>query len=388
MEKKIAGYLDYSATTPLDNEVILAMQESLGSYANPSSSYSIAWQNKKTIALARKVLANILQVQVNSIFFTSGGTEANNTAIKGRAMIFLDSPGHIVCSSIEHASVLEAVTWCQDVLGFEVTYVDPDRNGVVQVETVLGALTENTKIVTLMAVNNELGTKQPIAALGEALFRDRPDIFFHVDAVQAFGKTDLNLNELNIDSLAISAHKIYGPKGTGALYLKNPDMTYSLIHGGGQEQGFRGGTENILGVVGFTRALELLEINKYKDEVSVAAQKKLFINLIKRYFPDATFNGSDDEVLCQNNIVSVSFPGFQSETLLERLDLFYGIRVSRGSACSENKVQKVSNVLIAIGMTPSEAESTIRVSFGRYSDEQDVRKLVKGLIEITNHEMA
>ncbi|MEI5639777.1 MULTISPECIES: cysteine desulfurase family protein [unclassified Pseudoalteromonas] len=388
MEKKIAGYLDYSATTPLDNEVILAMQESLGSYANPSSSYSIAWQNKKTIALARKVLANILQVQVNSIFFTSGGTEANNTAIKGRAMIFLDSPGHIVCSSIEHASVLEAVTWCQDVLGFEVTYVDPDRNGVVQVETVLDALTENTKIVTLMAVNNELGTKQPIAALGEALFRDRPDIFFHVDAVQAFGKTDLNLSELNIDSLAISAHKIYGPKGTGALYLKNPDMTYSLIHGGGQELGFRGGTENILGVVGFTRALELLEINKYKDEVSVAAQKKLFINLIKRYFPDATFNGSDDEVLCQNNIVSVSFPGFQSETLLERLDLLYGIRVSRGSACSENKVQKVSNVLIAIGMTPSEAESTIRVSFGRYSDEQDVRKLVKGLIEITNHEMA
>lgn len=382
MEKNISGYLDYSATTPVDGRVAQEMSESIALYANPSSNYSSAWHSRKLITRAREQLSGLLNTGPETLYFTSGGTEANNTALKGRALMFLDRPGHIVCSSIEHASVLETLAWCESALGFYVTYVEPAENGVVQAEDFLAAVMPETQIVTLMAVNNELGIRQPIAQIGEAL-RSRPDIFFHVDAVQGLGKMPLDLALLNVDSMSVSAHKIYGPKGIGALFLRHADAISPLLHGGGQERGVRGGTENIPGLSGFARALELIASEKEQDSIHLDQQKTLFINLMRKYFPQVRFNGSDCPFNSQNNIVSVTLPGYQGRDLLEQLDLHYGIRVSLGSACSSNKVGKTSHVLSAIGLSPDEAASTMRVSFGRFSCDRDVKKLVKGLLDIT-----
>lgn len=384
MEQAAPGYLDYAATTPVDNRVTEAIAESLKIYTNPSSSYSSAWQAKKLINSCRQRLSSLLKVETNNLILTSGGTEGNNFSIKGRAFKLRNNPGHIICSAVEHASILATVNWCEEELGFSVSYIAPDANGVIHTKDILAAIRPDTQIVTVMAVNNELGTRQPIAEISEAL-ANHPDIFFHVDAVQALGKVPLNLAELHVDSMTFSAHKIYGPKGVGALYLRNSEDVVPLVHGGGQESGRRGGTENLPGIAGFDKALELLVAEHEADKVRIRAQKQLFLDLMNKYFPQAQFNGTDNTEVSVDNLVSVRIPGFWNKELLEQLDLHYSVRVSRGSACTNNQVGKSSHVLDAIGLSPKSAGETLRISFGRFSREQDVRQLVKGLLEITNH---
>ncbi len=357
-------YMDHGATTPVREEVVKAMLPFLSEeYGNPSSLHAPGRRVRKSVDEAREKTAAALGADPEEIYFTSGGTESNNIALHGAAKK-RSAAGHIITSSIEHHAVFDV---CRDLEkeGHSVTYLPVDRYGRVDPDTVRQAIMENTFIISVMAANNEIGTLQPIREIG-TLARER-GILFHTDAVQVVGQLPLDVNALNVDFLSLSAHKLNGPKGIGALYVRKGTKVAPVYHGGGQERKLRPGTENVPGIVGLGKAIEMAnaEIPEKKKTLE-ALRDRLTEGLLE--IEEVILNGHPEERLPGN--VNVSFKYIEGESVLLSLDL-EGIAASSGSACSSGSLEP-SHVLSAIGLEHSLAHGSIRFSLGRGNTEADV----------------
>ena len=361
-------YLDHAATSPLREEALEAMLPYLqDKYGNPSSLHSPGREARAAVALAREKTALALGAGPDEIFFTSGGTEANNIAIKGTARR-QKKKGHLITSSIEHHAVLDVCKELADE-GFKVTFLPVDRYGMVDLETIKRALTPETFLISIMTANNEVGTIEPVAAIG-ALARER-GIIFHTDAVQAVGQIPLNVREMDIDLLSLSAHKFNGPKGVGALYVRKNIPVAPLYRGGGQERKLRPGTENVAGIVGLARALELAtEEMPRKIGHLQALRDRLIEGLLG--MGDVVLNGHPSARLPGN--VNVSFNYIEGEALLLGLDL-EGIAASSGSACTSGSLEP-SHVLLAMGLEHQIARGSLRLTLGRGNSDADVDYLL------------
>jgi len=360
-------YLDYAATTPLDPRVEDAMRpHGREIYGNPSSLHSLGRLARTAVDEARDRVADSLGAHSAEIIFTSGGTEADNLAIIGVARAMRHRGDHLVTTAVEHHAVLES---CQALEreGFHVSYLRPDAAGMISAQLVADVITPKTLLVSVMYANNEVGTIQPIAEIGR-ICRER-GVPFHTDAVQAASELDLTVHELNVDLLTLSAHKLYGPKGVGVLYLRRGTRLQPLLHGGGQEQERRAGTENVAGIVGCASALALA-----RDPGETARQRRLRDLLIEGLLaiPDSRLHGDRERRLANN--VNVGFSGVAGETLLLALDL-EGIAISTGAACSAGAVEP-SHVIQAMGYSRIQAQEAIRLSLGRATNEEDIRQTV------------
>ncbi|HAN94565.1 MAG: cysteine desulfurase NifS [Limnochordia bacterium] len=358
-------YMDHAATTPVRPEVWEAMLPYFSTeFGNPSSVYSWGRSARKALDSARDKVAALLGASASEIVFTSGGSEGANLAIKGVAWADQNKGKHIITSAIEHHAVLDTVLWLE-TQGFEVTILPVDEYGLVDPAQVEAALRPDTILVSIMHANNEVGTIQPISEIG-ALVRAR-GVRFHTDAVQTAGALDLNVDALNVDLLSISAHKFYGPKGVGALYVRKGVRLHPLIHGGGQEKRRRAGTENVAGIVGLAKAFELAQEER---EAESARLQKLRDRLIEGLLqiPHTRVNGSLERRLPNN--VSVCFEFIEGESLLLNLDL-RGIAASSGSACTSGSLDP-SHVLLAMGLSHEIAHGSLRLTLGRENTEADV----------------
>lgn len=368
-------YLDYSATTPLAPEVLEAMRPYLTeSYGNASSIHGFGREAKVAIDTAREKLAVALGAQPQEIAFTSGGTEASNMAILGVAHT-LSEPRHLVTSRVEHPCVLNP---CRELEkhGWQVTYVEPDATGMISVNAVAAALRPDTALISIMFANNEVGTINPIAEI--ARLATERKILFHTDAVQAFGKLPIDVRELPVSLLALSGHKIYGPKGMGALFVRRGVKLQPLLFGGHQERERRAGTENVAGIVGLGKAAELIMAQRATETARLQRLADDFEKRVQEIFPRATLNGSLTARLPA--VLNLSFPGFESTALLMSLDL-QGIAVSNGSACSSGSVE-ISHVLQAMKLSRERALSALRFSFGKYTTAAEVEITVQALKKI------
>ncbi|MEM2784974.1 MAG: cysteine desulfurase family protein, partial [Candidatus Pacearchaeota archaeon] len=324
----------------------------------------------------RKKIANFINARPAEIIFTSGGTESNNLAIKGIAFANKEKGKHIITSKIEHHAVLEPCKWLEKQ-GFKVTYLPVNNEGIVNPEDVEKAITKETILVSIMHANNEIGTIQPIEEIGKICRKHK--VYFHTDAVQSFGKLEIDVKKMNIDLLSASAHKIYGPKGVGLLYVNRDVKIEPIQHGGGHETGLRSGTENVAGIVGFAKAVELVQkLGKKEQEREKKLRDKIIDKLLE--IKGTKLNGSRTKRLFNN--INVSFKGIEGEALLIRLDQ-EGFAVSTGSACSSKSLEP-SHVLTALGLKPEEAHGSLRITIGRYTTEQDVDMLLKVLPKIVN----
>jgi len=363
-------YLDNAATTPVAKPVKERMSEFFrDKYGNPSSLYSHANVAKSEgLEDSRESVAASLGVEPKEIIFTSGATESDNLAIKGVALN-LDRPGHFITSEIEHHAVLHTFEWLEE-RGHEVTYLEVDQEGRVRPEALKKALREDTALVSIMYANNEIGTIEPIDELAE--ITSKHDTLFHTDAVQAFGKFPLDTE--NLDLLSASGHKIYGPKGIGFLYRRKGIKLEPLLHGGGHENGLRSGTENVPGIVGLAKAVDLVyeEMDEERDR-----QKKLRDRIIDEVMeiPNTELNGPEENRLANN--ANFSFKGIEGESIIMKLDN-KGIAASTGSACSSPSLEP-SHVLLAIGLPLSLAHGSLRITLGRETGERDVDRLLEVL---------
>ena len=368
-------YLDHNATTPVDPAVADKMAWLLREhFGNPSSLYPIGRRVKELINEARERVAGALGVDRGEIFFTGSGTEADNMAVFGALEA---SPGRdeLVTSSIEHPAVLEAARALEG-RGSKVTYLPVDGHGTVSLDALRSALTPRTGLVSVMHANNEIGTIQPVADIVR-IAREH-GVPVHTDAVQSFGKIDVDARRLGVDFLTVSAHKIYGPKGVGALYVRRGAALGPFLRGGRQERGLRAGTENTAGIVGFGEAVRVLEDKGRKERARIAALAEALKTGIEERIPGARFNGHPTERV--KSTLSFAFPGLEAEAILLALAT-KEIYVSTGSACSEES-EEVSHVLQAIGLRPEIARSAIRMSLGRSNSEADIEVVLKELPEI------
>lgn len=371
-------YLDYNATTPLDPLVLEEMLPYFSKdYGNPSSIHSFGNKAKSALDLSRDRLAALVNARPKEVTFTTGGSESNNYAIKGIAYALREKGNHLITTSVEHASCLETFSFLESQ-GFEVTYLDVDRNGLVDPEQLSGSIRESTILISCIYANNETGVINPIKTIS-GIANDK-DIIFHTDAVQTLGKIEIDLKELNVDMASFSSHKIYGPKGVGALYIKMGVNPVSLLHGGGQERGKRSGTENVPGIAGFGKAAELV-YKTFKDERKrIANLKELLKEGIFKSVEGVNINGNTPENL--PNTLNLSFEGVEGESLVMNLDM-EGIAVSTGSACSEGNVEP-SHVLLAMGQSNTEAISSLRLSIGRFTTNEDIERFLEILPGITD----
>jgi cysteine desulfurase len=386
--KKI--YLDNAATTPLDPRVLKAMLPFLKEeYGNPSSLHSLGQRSREAIEKSREIIANFIKAKTDEIFFTSGGTESNNFAIKGVAFANEKFGKHIITSKIEHHAVLEPCHWLEKN-GFKVSYLDVDKNGLINVNQVEKTITDETILVSIMHANNEIGTIEPIIEIGNLIKKVREErkkrniktpIYFHTDAVQTFGHLPINVNELNVDLLSASAHKLYGPKGTGLLYIKKGVKIEPLIHGGGHEKGLRSGTENTAGIVGFAKAVEIAKKEMDKEYQRLTKFRDLLIEEIFKKIDGVSLNG--DRYLRLPNNINISVKGVEGEAMVLYLDK-KGIACSTGSACSSHSLEP-SHVLLAIGKSPEEAHSSLRITLGRFTKEKDLKIFIQALTETINY---
>lgn len=369
-------YLDYSATTPVKEEVVREMIPYYTEfYGNPSSLYSVGLEAKSGLETARSRVAELINAQPAEIRFTSCGTEADNWVLEGVADALKEKGNHIITSSIEHHAVLQTCQYLEKH-GFEVTYLDVDEEGFVSPEALEAAIKDTTILVSIMMVNNEVGTVEPIKEL--AAVAKAHNILFHTDAVQALGNVPIDVKELGVDFMSMSAHKIYGPKGVGALYIKRGSRISSYMHGGAQEAKKRAGTENMAGIVGFGKAAQLAMENLDSHISHCTLLRDRLWAKISEAIPDVQLNGSKDKRHPGN--LNVSFDYIEGEAILLMLDA-NGICVSTGSACSSNSLAP-SHVLDALGVPVTKMNGTIRFTVGDFTTDEDIDKVVEVLAAI------
>ena len=372
-------YLDNNATTPLDSEVFKEMTPYMTTiYGNPSSIHMAGRKSKSAIEKARDQVAKALNASASEIYFTSGGTESDNMAIRGLAHALKDKGNHIISSKIEHPAVLNTLEELKSE-GYEITLLDVDKNGFVNLEQLERSITNKTILITIMYANNEIGTIEPISEIGK--IAKRHNVLFHTDAVQAVGHINIDLQKLGVDALSLSAHKFYGPKGVGALYLKKGTPFSKITFGGHQERDRRPGTENTAGIVGLGKAIELATALLDQNKAQIETLRDYFISQITSKLTSVTING-DLKKRISNNI-NISFSGVDGETLLQNLDLM-GICVSSGSACSSGSLAP-SHVLLALGLDKATAKSSIRVSLNKYNTKEELDFTIDAIVKIVNN---
>ncbi len=369
-------YLDNSATTKTDEEVVKAMFPYLSdNYGNPSSIYSIGQTARKAVEESRETVASILNCSPNEIYFTSGGSESDNTIIKGIAYSYKNKGNHIITSKIEHPAVLETCKQLEKE-GFEVSYINVDANGIVDLKELEEAITPSTILISIMFANNEIGTIEPIKEIGQ--IAKSHGVIFHTDAVQAVGSINIDVQDMNIDSLSLSAHKFYGPKGVGALYVRKGVKFTKYINGGHQEKNKRAGTENVAGIVGLAKALEISHKDMEKHNKQIKELRDYYVQEVKQKIPYIKINGDLEKRLPGNS--NISFRFIEGESLLLNLDL-KGICASSGSACTSGSLDP-SHVLLAIGLPHEIAHGSLRISIGKYNTKEEIEYTVSCLTEI------
>jgi cysteine desulfurase len=379
-------YLDYNATTPLDPRVLEAMIPYMREeFGNPSSIHSYGRAGKTALDNSREQIAELLGARPKEIIFTSGGSESNNFAIKGIASQLRGKGNHIITTQVEHASVLETCGFLESQ-GFQVSYLSVHRYGLINLEELKEKIKDDTILVSVMLANNETGVIMPIQKIAEIV--KEKGVILHTDAVQAVGKIDVNLKNLPVDLLSLSAHKLYGPKGVGALFIRTGVETRHgvslkpLIHGGGQERGKRSGTENVAGIVGLGKACDITneEARNQKSEVRIRDLRDELHEGIFEKIKGVRLNGHPEKRL--SNTLNLSFEGVEGDSLVMNLDL-EGIAVSTGSACSEGNVEP-SHVLLAMGLSKEQAISSLRFSLGRFTENEDIDRVLDvlpGIVE-------
>ena len=366
-------YFDHAATTAVKPEVLETMLPYFTEkYGNASSIYSLGRENKKAIDDTREKVATALNAQPKEIFFTSGGTEADNWAIKGVAFSNESKGKHIITTNIEHHAVLHTCKYLEKY-GFEVTYVPVDNKGIVHVEDIEKAIRPDTILISVMFANNEIGTIQPIKEIG-ALAKEK-GIYFHTDAVQAIGNIPIDIKDMNIDMLSLSGHKFYGPKGVGVLYIRDGVRISPMLHGGAQERGKRASTENVAGIVGLGKAIELATENIDEYNTKLMKLRDRAIKEILEKIPYSRLNGDEKNTLPGN--VNISFEFIEGESILLMLDM-KGICASSGSACTSGSLDP-SHVLLAIGLPHEIAHGSLRLTFGEENTDSDLDYLLETL---------
>jgi len=378
-------YLDYAATTPTDPRVLKAMKPYfLKIYGNASSLHEVGQMARKAMNKAREEIASFIKAEPEEIIFTSGGTESDNLVLKGLFYSLKISRSHFIVSRIEHHAVLETCKFLEKQ-GAEIFYSPVDEHGLIDLSRLEKEIKNETVLISVMHANNEIGTIQPIKEIGEIVRRERErrkkeginfPIYFHTDAVQTFGHIPIDVNDLSVDMLSASAHKLYGPKGVGLLFLKKGIKIESLVHGGEHERGRRASTENIPGIVGFAKAVELADKEMDKEIKRLSGLRDYLIEKILKSVKESRLNGQPKTRLANN--VNVSIKGIEGESMLIDLDRF-GIACSTGSACSSATLEP-SHVLMAIGLGPELAHSSLRFTLGRWTQKRDLDYTVQKLI--------
>ena len=369
-------YLDYAATTPTDPEVVKAMEPYFfDKFGNPSSIHSFGQEAKKAMEDSRQTLASLLNAKPEEIIFTSGGTESNNFAIFGVAHALEKRGNHIITTAIEHHAVTEPCKFLEKK-GFKVTYVAVDKYGLVSPKEIEKAITDKTILISVMHANNEIGTIQPIAEIGK--IAKSKGIYFHTDAVQTVGHIPVNVDELNVDLLSLAAHKFYGPKGAGALYVRKGTRIESFLLGGDQEKGKRASTHNVPGIVGLGKAIELCQAKMDEEAKFQIGLRDRLINEVTHKISELYLNGHPTKRLPNNANFSIKY--IEGESILLNLDML-GIAASTGSACTSSSLEP-SHVLLAIGLPHEIAHGSLRISLGRWTEESDTDFLLENLPEI------
>ena len=369
-------YLDYSATTPVKEEVVREMLPFFTErYGNPSSLYSVGLDAKAGLDEARARVAGLINAEPKEIFFTSCGTESDNWVLEGTANALKNKGRHIITSRIEHHAILHTCEYLEK-LGFEITYLDVDGDGFVSPEALEKAIRKDTILVSIMMVNNEIGTIEPIKEL--AAVAKAHGVLFHTDAVQGLGNVPVDVKDLGVDFLSMSAHKIYGPKGVGALYMRKGVRITNFMHGGAQETKRRAGTENLAGIAGFGKAAELAAANLEQHIEHSTKLRNYFWEQIEANISGVTLNGSREKRHPGN--LNVSFDYIEGESILLMLDAF-GISISTGSACSSKSLVP-SHVLEAIGISITKMNGTVRFTVGDFTTKEDIDYVVETLVKV------
>lgn len=366
-------YFDYAAATPCNREIIKLMGKIYSEYGNPSSVHKMGRRSKKLLEYARQEVSKVLNANPDEIIFVSGGTESINLAIQGVARAFQKTnKKHIITTTIEHHAVLNTVKYLENEKGFKISYIKPRRNGIVDINDIRKYLRKDTFLMSIMYANNEIGTIQPIREIGK-LAKEK-GIIFHTDACQAAGFLPLDVKKLNVDLMSLNGSKIYGPRGIGCLYVRKGTPIQPLIFGGGQEKNLRSGTENLPAIVGFAKALTLVQSIKNKEAKRLIKLRNYFIKQIQKKIPEAIFIGGLNLRLPTN--VYFLFPEVKGEILVRILSEYFGIYCSTGSACS-NINPKPSHVLLSLGFSPKEAECGIRFTLGKYTSLEEINYIIK-----------
>jgi len=380
MERKI--YLDYASTTPVDPRVTQVMLPYFTEkFGNTMSLHSFGQEVKQVLEESRKIVANLIKAKPNEIIFTSSATESNNLALKGIAFSNKEKGKHIIISPIEHPCIMESTKWLE-TQGFNITRLKVDKYGLVDPNEVKKKIRKDTILVSIIYASNEIGTIQPIAEIGRIIKTQnsklKTQIYFHTDAVQSFGRIPINVNKMNIDLLTASSHKIYGPKGVACLFIREGTKITPILHGGGQEAGFRSSTINLPAIVGFAEACKIYKKEMKKEFQRLTKLRERLIKGILKKIPISHLNGHPKKRLPNN--INFWFDSVEGESLVIQLDLL-GIAASTGSACASTKLEP-SHVLLAIGLKPQEANASLRLTLGRWTKEKEINYLLRVLPEI------
>ncbi len=389
LKTKKSIYFDYAASTPIDPLVLKSMYPIFEKhYANTMSIHSLGQETKDLLEKAREEFAKILKVNAGEIIFTGSASESNNFALKGITNAHKNLGNHIIVSNIEHPCVLNSAHWLEKS-GFKVDYLSVDKNGIVNLDELESLINDSTILISIMHVNNEIGVIEPIEKIGKIINNVKENrqkrnvetpIFFHTDASQSFGKVDVNINKIGCDLLTLSSHKIYGPKGAGLLYIKKGTKITPLIHGGGQEFGFRSSTVNLPAIVGFYKAAEIAIKRQKTDWQKALKLKTKIVKTLQTKLPNCYLNGTLNTQI--PNIISIRFDYIEGESLVYLLD-DNNICASSASACASLSLSP-SHVLMALGFKPEQAHGTIRLSIGRFTTNEEVNYLLKVLPDTIN----
>ena len=379
MSKKAKIYLDYAATTPVDPRVIKEMQPYLSEkFGNTMSWHSFGQEAEAALQKSRQIISDSIGADSSEVIFTGSATESNNLALKGVALANKNKGRHIIISSIEHPCVMESAKFLEKQ-GFEITRLPVNGYGLIDPKEVARAIRKDTILVSIIHASNEIGTLQAVAEIGQ-ICRSK-GVYFHTDAVQSFGKMPIDVNKMKVDLLSASSHKIYGPKGAALLYVRKGTVIEPLLHGGGQEFGLRSSTVNVAGIVGFAKACQLTQKEMKRESVRIIKLRDRLIKGVLENITGSYLNGHPTKRLVNN--ANFRFDGVEGEAIMVQLDLA-GIAVSTGSACSSSNLEP-SHVLLAIGLKHQQAHSSLRVSLGRWTKNEEVDYLFKVLPNIINN---